>query len=384
MSTEDVIYSALEFATFDSPREPARHSDSSNAPSAFDNWLGGLFHASMEARKPPEALRAMLACEYWQALATPEPGLLVAGLERTRAYVSDPNAQASKKKKKHLHPAQRPNSQNVAAFLLCTHAIDSGQQLRAHLQLAALSEATQFVLLRHADQDYTFTRAQAQRLQGFFQEREESRQRADQEARDLAIFNGSESLDAFLATRIKIADGLPVSHGKLGQVITVYSLQFSGGFHHKKIITIKELAQLIASREDFDGIEFNPPYSGDPKIHFGPNFAIDCLASVDPRLAACCPAAPAREFYFGLYLTRFFALMEDYARKVVAQQLNQAQTLRTAIAPGEHRLTRAKVRSIVGARVLREQPNYFEREWLDRFIARLERALKTRWRVGLF
>ncbi len=394
--TDLLTYTAIDLLTSDSsPAPPARVTEtSSSGPSAFDIALSNLFHASFEAGQPPEALRALLACEHWQLIAAPDTAAVVAGLELTGAFAAQAFRPASNKKKKHLQPTVMPASHNVAAFLVSDGI---GKEVKpantALAQLAAMKDAVQFVVLRYLDQDYTFTRKQIRRLREEMQEREERRQRAAQEARDLAILAGAGSLDDFLALRVKVDPKLPALLGKWGQLIAVESLNFSGRIHQGKILTIKELALLLQGQDYFDGLEINAPYSGDPVIHFGPNFATDCLTGVDPRsdlssqnqeMKQRCLAAPMVIFPHAEYRTRFFTRLDDQDRQWIAERLQEAKALRAAIAPEQAAFKRTAVRTIKGAYALRTQAKYAERTVLDRLIARLERALKTRWRVGIY
>jgi hypothetical protein len=318
--------------------------------------------------------------EYWQAIVVADVAQVIAGLERTRAFAAGTSA----KGKKNLRPKSMPTIQNTAAFQADTAANASDECRLAHVQLAALSHATQFVMLRYRDQDYTFNRAQVLRLQHYLQARAQSRVSAAQELRDLAVLGGVGSLDDLLALRVRVTEGLPVITGRWGEVVALQTLQFQGYLSCPKTVTIGELAGSLAARLDFDGIACNAPYLGEPAIHFGPNFSTDCLSGVDPRLAKSCPAAAVQDFSFGLYLSRFFADLKEPARATISKQLNQARGLLDAFPPAAQRLPRSAVHSIMGARAMRKYPQFFERSALAAFIARLERALKTRWRVGIY
>jgi hypothetical protein len=383
MSTEgEFLYAAVDLLTLDTPADPIRRLDSSTAPTPFDSALAKLFHASAQDGQLPESIRELLVNEYWQSIVVPDVAQVIAGLELTKAFAAGKAATA--KGKKHLRPKSLPRAQNTEAFLVDNTANASGVGVLGHAALAAISEATLFVVLRYRDQDYTFNLAQVARLQHDLQERYERQQRAAQETHDLAVLGGAGSLDDLLAVQLKVTDGLPVKSGKLGQVIVVQTLQCADYFFNPKILSVGELAQLLAPRGDFDGIECNAPYAGDPDCHFGPNFATDCLSGIDPRLAKTCPAAPVNDFAYGHYLSRFFATIKDHQRETISQQLNQARTLRDAFLPGEPHLSRSAIHSILGAKAQRKYPQYFERKLLEGFIARLERALQTRWRVGIY
>jgi hypothetical protein len=148
---------------------------------------------------------------------------------------------------------------------------------------------------------------------------------------------------------------------------------------------MRALLERIAERADFDGLEFNPPGFGNPPVaSFGPNFPRRMLRGEDARRETACPARAMRKFKMGEWWTRFGsradALMKEQVRALIAD----AQTALAAIPPGQNTLPREAVQSVEGALYLRSEPRYGQRQWLERFLRRCERALRARWRVGIF
>ncbi len=107
--------------------------------------------------------------------------------------------------------------------------------------------------------------------------------------------------------------------------------------------------------------------------------------------AATIPVTPGRarrnrirDIEFGIYLTRWFARVDAQQKAMIEIRLAHARALLAAIDPGQAALPRSAVISLKGALALRRYPQVAERQWLTAFIARAERALRTRWRIGVF
>ena len=114
------------------------------------------------------------------------------------------------------------------------------------------------------------------------------------------------------------------------------------------------------------------------------SWAACCLRGDDPRHAGPCPAQAIREIEFGVYLTRRFARVDGQRKAMIAERPAQARALLAAIEPGQTALARGAVISLEGARALRKFPQVAQRQWLTEFVARAERALRARWRIGVF
>ena len=369
---------------------PASCGGTTQADSApFSDALARLFNAAFEAGAPPAYLRAMLAVETWLPMTLPEPSACAAAAARTRAYSTsiDGHAASSRKKNKHAMPIVTASARNTVAYQVVSPDIAAASHadgLSALQVLQQLPDVIGAVVLRFGEDLYSFNRDQCRALRAHFQSIADRRIAAGQEQRDLFLLAGQGSLEEFLAMTVRAQSLLKADCTAHGEVLDLQTLGFRASRSDSITLPLRELVQRIATRQDLDGVQFNRPYSGTPAFEFGPNFAAYCLRGEDPRHAGGCPARAIREIEFGVYLTRRFALVDAQRRAMISQRLDLARALLGAIEPGQTALTRGAVISLEGARALRKFPQVAQRQWLTDFIARAERALAARWRIGVF
>jgi hypothetical protein len=259
-----------------------------------------------------------------------------------------------------------------------TDAIDARQVL------AQLGETTKFVVLQFGDTWSSFNRVQCADLRTHYQGMADQRAAAEREQRDLLLVTGAGTLDEFLAMGVRVQQALKITRSADCEVLEIETLGFRGYSSDCIDLPLGELVQRLTTRQDFDGVRFNQRYLGKAAFEFGPNFAAWCLRGDDPRHAGPCPAQAIREIEFGLYLTRAFTRVDAQQKAMISVRLEQARTLLAAIEPGQAVLARSAVISLEGARALRRFPQVAQRQWLTAFIARAERALKARWRIGVY
>ena len=355
----------------------------------FSDALARLFNAAFEAGAPPVYLRAMLEVETWLPIPLPEAAVCAAAAARTRAYAGSTvgRGASSRKKKKHVMPIVAANAQNTVAYRVASPdtAAESGVNGVDALQvLRQLPEVVNAIVLQFGKDCYSFNRDQCRALRAHFQSIADQRAAATQEQRDLRLLAGEGSLDEFLAMTVRAHASLKCDSTAYGEVLDVQTLGFRTHRTDTTTLPLRELVQRVATRQDFDGVQFNRPYSGKSAFEFGPNFAACCLRGDDPRHAGPCPAQAIREIEFGVYLTRRFARVDGQRKAMIAERLDQARALLAAIEPGQTALARGAVISLEGARALRKFPHVAQRQWLTEFVARAERALRARWRIGVF
>lgn len=361
----------------------------SNTGSPFNEALATLFHAAFEAGAPPPYLRAMLSVERWSPIPLPESAVCAAAIARTRAYAAAPDGHrtAGSGKKKRAMPVVAADAQNSLAFRVAhpDAPTDSGAAaLDAIEALAQLPDAIRHVLLHFGADWYGFSRDQCQALLAHFQAIAEKRAAAQREQHDLRLLTGAGTLDEFLSLQVRVDQTLKARCTADGDVLMLQTLGFSTHRSDTIEMPLREFVERIATRQDINGVQFNRLYSDKVAFAFGPNFAAWCLRGDDPRHAGPCPAQPIRDIEFGMYLTRRFARIDAQRKAMIELRLAHARALLAAIEPGQTALPRSAVISIEGARGLRRFPQVAERQWLTAFIARAERALDTRWRIGVF
>ena len=369
------------------PASGAGTTQPDNAP--FSDALARLFNAAFEAGAPPTYLRAMLAVETWLPIALPEAAVCAAAAARTRAYSpsTDGHAASSRKKKKHSMPIVAANAQNTVAYRVAgpDTAVESGANGVDALQvLRQLPEVISAVVLQFGKDYYSFNRDQCRALRAHFQSIADQRAAATQEQSDLRLLAGEGSLDEFLAMTVRAHALLKAEGTAYGDVLDVQTLGFRTYHSATSTLPLRELVQRVATRQDINGVQFNRPYSGKAAFEFGPNFAAFCLRGDDPRHAGPCPAQAIGEIEFGVYLTRWFTRVDMRQKAMISERLDQARALLAAIEPGQTALARSAVISLDGARALRKFPQVAQRQWLTDFIARAERALRARWRIGVY
>ena len=355
----------------------------------FNDALARLFHAAFEAGAPPLYLRAMLALERWSPIPVPESPVCAAASARTRAYAAAPGGHrtAGSRKKKRTMPVVAADARNSVAYRVAhpDAPTDSGAETIDAIEvLGQLPESTRYVLLCFDGEYYGFNRDQCQALLAHFRALAERRAAAQQEQHDLQLLAGAGTLDEFLSMQVRADKALKARSTGDGDVLMLQTLGFSTYHSDTVAMPLRELVQSIATRQDFHGVRFNGNYSDDAAFAFGPNFAAWCLRGDDPRHAGPCPAQPIRDIEFGIYLTRRFARVDAQRKAMIELRLAHARALLAAIEPDQAALAPSAVISIEGARGLRRFPQVAERQWLTAFIARAERALATRWRIGVF
>jgi hypothetical protein len=355
----------------------------------FNEALARLFHAASEAGAPPPHLRAMLATDRWLPIPVPESAVCAAATARTRAYAASPDGRRAtgSRKKKRVLPVVAADARNSVAYRVARPdaPADSGADaVVASEVLGQFPDTTRFVVLRFGDDYYGFNRDQCQALLAHFRAIAEIRAAAQQEQRDLLLLAGAGTLDEFLGMQVRVDKALKARSTGDGDVLMLQTLGFSSNRSDTVDMSLRELIQCIATRQDFHGVRFNGTFSDEAAFEFGPNFAAWCLRGDDPRHAGPCPAHPIRDIEFGIYLTRRFARVDAQQKAMIEIRLAHARALLAAIEPGQATLPRSAVISLKGALALRRYPHVAERQWLTAFIARAERALRTRWRIGVF
>jgi hypothetical protein len=108
------------------------------------------------------------------------------------------------------------------------------------------------------------------------------------------------------------------------------------------------------------------------------------LQGEDARHTTDCPARGVREFEMGHWYTRFGARADEIMKAEVSALIPKVQAMLAAIPPGQDALPRTAVQSVEGALYLRCKPRYGQRQWLEWFLRRCQKALRARWRVGIF
>lgn len=386
MNNDDLVPSDWLFQDFSGTPSATTARTTDDAP--FSDALARLFNAAFEAGAPPPFLRAMLAVERWRPIPLPEPDVCAAAAKRTRAYApaQDTRGTTSRKKKRHTMPVVAANARNAVAFQVATSDATalSGYVVDACQALGQLPETTSFVVLQFGDDHYSFNRVQCQALQLHYQNLADKRAAAQREQRDLLLLTGAGTLDEFLAMTVRVQQALKTSCTAHGEVLELQTLGFSTSRYQTVTLPLGELVRAVATRQDFDGVQFNRSYSGKAAFEFGPNFAAWCLRGDDPRHAGPCPARAVRDIEFGTYLMRAFARVDAQQKARISALISDARALLAAIEPGQAALSRSAVVSLEGALALRRYPQVAQRQWLVDFIARAERALKTRWRIGVF
>ena len=355
----------------------------------FNEALARLFHAASEAGSPPPHLRAMLAVERWSPIAVPESVVCAAATARTRAYAASPDGRraAGSRKKKRTLPVVAADAQNSVAYRVAgpdAPADSEAGAVDATDVLGKLPDTTRFVVLRFGDDYYGFNRDQCQALYAHFRAIAGKRAAAQQEQRDLLLLTGVGTLDEFLSMQVRVDKALQARSTGNGDVLMLQTLGFSSNRSDTVAMPLRELVQSIVTRQDFHGVRFNGNYRDNAAFEFGPNFAAWCLRGDDPRHAGPCPAQRIRDIEFGIYLTRRFARVDAQQKAMIEIRFAHARALLAAIEPGQAALPRSAVISLKGAFALRRYPQVAERQWLTAFIARAERALVTRWRIGVF
>jgi hypothetical protein len=352
-----------------------------NAP--FSEALARLFNAAGEAGAPPRYLRELLAAERWRPIPLPAPAVCAAAFARTRAFAvsGDGRAVAGRKKKRAL-PLLAANADNSVAFQAT--ADDAADTIDARVALEQLRETTSLVVLAFGDQYYGFNRAQCRALGTHFQSLADRRAASLREQRDRLLLTGAGTLDEFLAMTVRAHHALKPICTAYGDVMELQTLGYRCARHDSRELPLGEWVQQVATRQDFVGVQFNREYGDKAAYDFGPNFAAFCVRGLDPRHAGPCPARHVREIHFGVYLTRRFTRVDAHQKALISQTLAQSRDLLGAIDPTQMALPRSALISLDGAYAVRQFPQVVERRWLVDFIARAERALKARWRIGVF
>ena len=356
----------------------------------FNETLRGWFAASLEAGKPPEHLREVLAHKYWQPTAFPGSNVVLRAIQRTGWFV--PEAERTKpvaKKKKRAVQPPHFREDEIACFA-CADSV-SEDALSATTWLKQLAPTTRVILLSDGAHWFGFFGAQFKALREYQQKQEAERTATHEETRRLELIAGQGSVEEFLAMTVKVKTQLELDsgHAQYGsaraRVFSVYTAGYRGYVPEPETLTLRAVLERIAERTDYDGLEFNPPGFGDPPIaSFGPNFARRLLRGEDMRNATICPARGVREFKMGEWWTRFGSQADAMMKKHVSALVADVRTLLAAIPPGQDALPREAVQSVAGALYLRCEPRYGQRQWLEWFLRRCERALRARWRVGIF
>ena len=382
MSLDDDFYDDED--TTDSPRPSFLDDDKSSDGSTFDSALAKLFHASREAGLPPAPLRPVLAQPFW--VSTDHPGKSIQKDALARGQDFGSGGRRSKMRRA-LDEAR----------VVCFVAVSSPMPdtLPAHEQLQAVHLNVDGVLLEFDGKWYGFASDQLAALEAHVRALAEKRTGEAEEARRQEFLLGAGSLDELLALPVNFAEGLPTTSGvergkSMGtsqtRIVRVQTVGFQGAYLYRaETATLGEILTLLAPRDDYDGIEFNTAITDDKRLRsVGPNFAREVLAGIDARQESPCPAEAICEFAWASYLTRPLARVSESEREEIRQALNGARALLTAIPPDQDAFPREEARTLLGAFYLRCHPERATRPWLGRFVSRCERALKTRWRVGLF
>lgn len=385
----DEFFNLSDWLQHDSAGAASGAGTSRTNDTGFNDALARLVNAAFEAGAPPQYLRAMLAIDRWLPIPLPEPGVCAAAAARTRAFAvsADGSSAASSKKKRHSMPAVAANADNSVAYRIVTGdtaAASGDDAIDARQVLGQLPESTRFVVLQYADEYYSFNRVQCQALQAHYRQIADKRVAAQREQRDLLLLSGAGTLDEFLGMHVRVDKALKARCTGDGDVLMLQTLGYNNNRSDTVDMPLGELVQAIATRQDFHGVRFNRLYSDKAAFEFGPNFAAWCLRGHDPRHAGPCPAQAIRDIEFGMYLTRRFARVDAQRKAMIEPRLAHARALLAAIEPGQAALPRSAVISLEGAFALRRYPQVGQRQWLVDFIARAERALKTRWRIGVF
>jgi hypothetical protein len=355
----------------------------------FNETIKGWFAASLEAGKPPAHLRDVLAHECWQPTAFPGSNVVLRAIQRTGWFV--PEAEKSKpvaKKKKRGVQMPHFREDEIACFV-CAEAA-SAEALPAATCLKQLAPSTRVVLVSDGDKWFGFFSAQLKALREYQQKQGAERTSARSETRRLELLAGQGSVEEFLDMTVKVKKQVELDYGHAqygparARVLSVYTAGYRGG-SEAETQTMREWLTSIAERSDYDGIECNPPrFSDKPAASFGPNFARRMLQGEDARNTTACPARRVREFKMGEWYTRFGSRADAMMKKEVSALIPTVQTMLAAIPPGQDALPRAAVQSVEGALYLRCEPRYGQRQWLERFLCRCQKALRARWRVGIF
>ena len=370
------------------PEQPSstRGADAASSNDApFSAALARLFNASVEANAPPRYLRALLALERWRPIPLPEPDLCAAATARTRAFVpARAGGAPSRKKKKHGQSALIVNVHITCAFEAIGAEALAADALDARHVLQTLPESINLVLLQLGAELYGFNRPQCQALQAHYQQLAEQSEATRLEQHDLQLLTGAGTLAEFLTMKVRAPAALKASSAAEGKVLDLQTLGFRSYRSDGVVLSLHELVHALDRREDFDGVQFNRPHLGKAVFEFGPNFATWCLRGMDPRHACPCPAQDLREIAIAPYATRRFTRIDAAHRATLSEVLLAARNLLSAIPHDQSALPRAALISFDGARALRQSPEVGQRRWLTDIIARLEWALKARWRIGVF
>lgn len=361
--------------------------DSSQVQETLKGWIAD----ALEAARPPKHLRGVLSHECWRPTTFPGVNILLQALRRTGGFA--PEAERTKpsvkKKNRVLLPPQHFQENEIACFA-CADA-ETTDALPATMWLTQLAPTTRAVLVLDGDKWYGFFGAQLKALREYQQKQATERNAEREEARRLELLAGQGSVEEFLAMPVKVKTRFDLDYGYAqfgsasARVFSAYTAGYQGYVHEPETLTMRALLTRLAERADYDGIEFNPPGFGDKPIAiFGPNFARRLLLGDDARGETACPARAAREFKMGEWWTRFGVPADAVMKERVGALIAQAQRLLAAIPPGQDALPREAVQSVEGALYLRCQPRYGQRQWLEWFLRRCERALHARWRVGIF
>lgn len=372
-------------STSQRPSEMFAGGDSSQLNETIKGW----FAESLEAGKPPQHLHGVLSHEYWQPTAFPSGNVILPALQRTGRFL--PEAERTKPSVKKKNRAVQPPSfrQEEIACFSCTDAASAEAQ-PASTYLQQLAPTTRVVLVSDANNWFGFFGAQLKALREYLQKQEAENAATREEARRLELLAGQGSVEEFLAMRVKgtTQRELNFGHAQNGparaRVLSMYTAGFRSG-PDAELITMREWLTRMADRTDYDGIECNPPgFSDKPAASFGPNFAARMLRGEDARDTTACPARGVREFEMGKWYTRFGAQADEQMKAEVSALIPRVQTLLAAIPPREEMLPRTAVQSVEGALYLRCEPRYGQRQWLEHFLRRCQKALRARWRVGIF
>ncbi len=349
----------------------------------FSEALARLFHAAGDANAPPGYLRELLASERWRPIPLPEPAVCAAGLARTRAFAGSGDGRVvAGRKKKRAVPLLAADAGNAVAYQAV--ASDTADAIDARVALEQLRETTGLVVLAFGDQHFGFNRAQCRALGTHFRNLADRRAASVCEQRDRLLLTGAGTLDEFLAMTIRAHQALKPICTAHGDVMELQTLGYRSARDDSRELRLSEWVQQVATRQDFLGVQFNREHGGKSAFDFGPNFAAFCLRGLDPRHAGPCPARHVREIHFGVYLTRWFTRVDSYQKEETSRTLAQARDLLGAIESTQPALPRSALISLDGAFAVRQSPEVIERRWLVDFIARAERALKARWRIGVF